>query len=33
MPLHDVLCHLGQDGFDRLKVHPTGHVSHIHQDF
>jgi hypothetical protein len=31
MPLHDVLCHLGQESFDRLKVHPTGHASQIHQ--
>ena len=31
MPLHDVLCHLGQDSFDRLKVHPAGHACQIHQ--
>jgi len=31
MPLHDVLCHLGQESFDGLKVHPTGHGAHLHQ--
>ena len=31
MPLHDVLRHLGQESFDRLKVHATGHVSQFHQ--